>query len=72
MYKIEVSLLSVICLASLALDEACAFHLKAYENFVQAATIVRMLADGLEDEEQRINFLASPLVKSVLGHGGQV
>jgi hypothetical protein len=61
----------VICLASLALDEARAVHLKAYDSFVQAATIVHMLADGLGDEKQRINFLASPLVKSVLGHGGQ-
>ena len=44
---------------------------KAHDCFVQAATIVRLLADALGSEKQRINFLTSPLVIPVLEHGAQ-
>ena len=43
----------------------------AHDCFVQAATIVRMLADALGSEKQRINFLTSPLVIPVSKHGAQ-
>jgi tetratricopeptide (TPR) repeat protein len=39
---------------------------QAHENFMQAATIVHSLADALGDEKQRITFLASPFVETVL------
>jgi DNA-binding SARP family transcriptional activator/predicted ATPase len=44
---------------------------KAHENFAQAATIVRTLTDALGNEQQRIKFLASPLVEVVLAQGNQ-
>ncbi len=44
---------------------------QASDNFTQAVTIVHMLADALRNEEQRINFLASPLVRRVLEQGDQ-
>ena len=45
-------------------------RLKAYDNFAQAATIVRKLAEGMENERQRMNFLTSPLVQAVLEYDG--
>jgi predicted ATPase/DNA-binding SARP family transcriptional activator len=44
---------------------------QAHDNFMQAATVVRTLADMLENEQQRINFLASPLVQRVLKQSDQ-
>lgn len=45
--------------------------LKASDNIAQAATIVRMLAEGMENGKQRMNFLTSPLVQAVLEYDGQ-
>jgi len=39
---------------------------QAHAAFKQAANIVRKLADALGSDEQRANFLASPLVQRVL------
>jgi tetratricopeptide (TPR) repeat protein len=44
---------------------------QAHDNFVQATTIVRMLADALGNEQHRARFLASPLVQEVLDQGDQ-
>jgi hypothetical protein len=38
---------------------------QAHAAFKQAATIVRKLADTLGSDEQKANFLASPLVRRV-------
>jgi predicted ATPase/DNA-binding SARP family transcriptional activator len=44
---------------------------QAHDNFMQAASIVRTLADALGNEEQRIKFLASSFVEVVLDQGDQ-
>jgi predicted ATPase/DNA-binding SARP family transcriptional activator len=43
----------------------------AHDNFMEAATIVHMLTDTLEDEKHRASFLASPLVQRALEQGNQ-
>jgi hypothetical protein len=42
---------------------------QAQNNFIEAATMVHMLADAPENEEHRVGFLASPLVQRVLEQG---
>lgn len=44
---------------------------QAHDNFVQAATIVRMLADALGNEKHRARFLGSALVRQVLEQDDQ-
>ncbi|HEY6542748.1 MAG TPA: AAA family ATPase, partial [Ktedonobacteraceae bacterium] len=44
---------------------------QAHDNFIEAATIVHMLADALENEKHRVGFLASPLVRRMLEQGNQ-
>jgi len=44
---------------------------QAHNNFMQAASIVRTLADALGNEKQRSKFLASPVVEVVLEQGNQ-
>jgi tetratricopeptide (TPR) repeat protein len=44
---------------------------QAHDNFVQAATIVRVLADALRDEKHRFGFLGSALVQQVLEQDDQ-
>jgi hypothetical protein len=39
---------------------------QAQSAFKQAATIVRMLTDTIGNDEQKTNFLTSPLVRGVL------
>ena len=39
---------------------------QAHAAFKQAATIVQKLADALGNDEQKANFLASPLVQRVV------
>ncbi|HJT55872.1 MAG TPA: hypothetical protein VJ761_05215 [Ktedonobacteraceae bacterium] len=39
---------------------------QAHKNFMQAATIMHLLADAPGDEKQRITFLASPFVETAL------
>ena len=61
MWQIEVALGEVYT--------SCGEMEQAYQTFVRAVAIVQGLAEKMEDEELRTNFLAAPAVQRVLELG---